>query len=195
MLQGTSETSNDPAPLTEIIELPEENVFDYSGEDDTINISTDKDALNFLVDIRTWSKDGESLYMRALLDTGMDPNVIREEKAIETGYEMERHDGRSFVTAAGTTFTPTRCVKLQWRFHKSNNLRHEKTYTIKFLVVPDDVPFDVVIGRIFIQKAKLFVPNPNQWIEPAMILTPKPQTRGKPHVFPSVHYECLLTHW
>jgi len=188
-LQLTSDTSNDPTPLPGSEEvaaeelsnedLPDEDAFDndfpYETEDHTIKIATGAEVQGNIVNIRTWSKKGEGLHMRALLDTGSSPNIIRHGKAIETGYEMEPYQGLSVIAADGRTFEPVGYVKLQWHFH---NLRHERTYTVKFLIVADTLPFDVIIGWPFIRKIKLFTWNPYAM----MTFTPKSQTPGKPVV-------------
>ena len=92
--------------------------------------------------------------MRARLDSGMEDNAISEEKALETGFEIEPYTGRDIIVGNGDTFRPVGYIDLQFHFQK---VQAAKSWKLRFLVIPNDPPFDVAFGRNFIFKAKLFV--------------------------------------
>lgn len=170
--------ADDLAETDDVPDLPEEEVFDF-GASGNYDIATGEAVEENVLDICTFSKSGDKFYMRAMLDTGAEPNVICESKAKDTGFEIEAYDGESLIVADGRTFRPIGCVKLQWHFH---NRRHEKTYNVKFLVVSDDAPYDVVLGFPFIKGVRLFSWNPR-----ALILTSKARSESKSSRVPSVH--------
>jgi hypothetical protein len=92
--------------------------------------------------------------MRARLDSGMEDNAISEEKALETGFEIEPYTGPDIIVGNGDTFRPVGYIELQFHFQK---VQAAKSWKLRFLVIPNDPPFDVAFGRNFIFKAKLFV--------------------------------------
>jgi hypothetical protein len=96
--------------------------------------------------------------MRARLDSGMEDNAISEEKALETGFEIEPYTGPDIIVGNGDTFRPVGYIELQFHFQK---VQAAKSWKLRFLVIPHDPPFDVAFGRNFIFKAKLFV-RPNE---------------------------------
>lgn len=95
--------------------------------------------------------------MRCLLDTGMRPNVINIEKALRTGLRIEEYSGRCLITANGSKFKPVGCIKTDFYFKRRQTA---KSYTVKFLVVPREAPYDVAFGWPFISKAGLLSHNP-----------------------------------
>jgi len=100
----------------------------------------------------------EKLFMRAILDTGIDDNFISEGKALETGFEIEPYTGPDIIGGNGATLRPVGCIDLQFHFQK---VQAAKSWRLRFLVVSNDPPFNVVLGRNFIFKAKLLV-RPNE---------------------------------
>lgn len=94
--------------------------------------------------------------MRALLDTGMTDNAINDEKATQTGFKREPYVGSNLVSANGQHFRPLGQLSMQFYFQRRKSAR---TWTLKFLIVSNDAPFDVAFGRVFIRHAKLFRMN------------------------------------
>jgi hypothetical protein len=133
-----------------------ENPFDPAIEPATPNSPVDTDKVNeyFIEDISVPHHDHEKLFMRARLDSGMEDNAISEEKALETGFEIEPYTGPDIIVGNGDTFRPVGYIELQFHFQK---VQAAKSWKLRFLVIPNDPPFDVAFGRNFIFKAKLFV--------------------------------------
>ena len=100
----------------------------------------------------------EKLFMRAILDTGMDDNFISEGKALETRFEIEPYTGPDVIVGNGAMLRPVGYIELQFHFQK---VQAAKSWRLRFLVVSNDPPFDVVLGHNFIFKAKLLV-RPNE---------------------------------
>ena len=125
----------------------------------TSPVDSEKVNEYFIEDIDIYHHDHlEKLFMRARLDSGMEDNAISEEKALETGFEIEPYTGRDIIVGNGDTFRPVGYIELQFHFQK---VQAAKTWKLRFLVIPGDPPFDVAFGRNFIFKAKLFV-RPNE---------------------------------
>ena len=95
----------------------------------------------------------DKLFMRARLDCGMEDNAISEEKAKETGFEIQPYSGRELIVGNGLTFLPVGYLDLQFHFQR---LQSARTWKLRFLIFPDP-PFDVALGRVFIYRAKLLV--------------------------------------
>lgn len=101
--------------------------------------------------------ENAKLWMRARLDSGMEDNAIREELALETGFEIEQYTGPDIIVGDGNTFRPTGYIELQFNFQR---VQAARSWKVRFLIFPDP-PFDVAFGRNFIYKAKLFQ-RPNE---------------------------------
>jgi len=159
LVKGTIQLQDDAASEREVDAIidAEENPFDPAVESAAPTSPVDSDKANeyFIEDIDIYHHDHlEKLFMRARLDSGMEDNAISEEKAHETGFEIEPYTGRDIIVGNGDTFRPVGYIELQFHFQK---VQAAKTWKLRFLVIPGDPPFDVAFGRNFIFKAKLFV--------------------------------------
>jgi hypothetical protein len=154
----TSQLQDDAASEREVDAILDarENPFDPAVEPVTPSSPVDADKVNeyFIEDISVPHHDHEKLFMRARLDSGMEDNAISEEKALETGFEIEPYTGPDIIVGNGDTFRPVGYIELQFHFQK---VQAAKSWKLRFLVIPHDPPFDVAFGRNFIFKAKLFV--------------------------------------
>ncbi|TKA79571.1 hypothetical protein B0A49_02998 [Cryomyces minteri] len=139
--------------------LPETDAFKNEPRD-TDNVSIKSNSHESfsepIFDIRAYSRHGEPVDFRALLDTGMTENVIREDRARRTGYDIDPYDGDSLINADGRSFRPIGSVTFQWHFQGQ---RHARTYEVPFLIVPDDAPYDVILGWKFLSVQKIFTIN------------------------------------
>jgi hypothetical protein len=81
-------------------------------------------------------------------------NAVSEEKALETGLEIEPYTGPDIIVGSGDIFGPVGYIELHFRFQR---IQGDKSWRVRFLVVPGDPPFDVAFGRSFIFGAGLFV--------------------------------------
>lgn len=93
----------------------------------------------------------EKLFMRARLDPGMENNVISEGKALETGFDIEPYTGPDMIVGNGDMLRPVGYIELQFHFQR---VQTAKSWKLRLLVIPNDPPFDVALGRDFISKAK-----------------------------------------
>ncbi|KAK5167868.1 hypothetical protein LTR04_007121 [Oleoguttula sp. CCFEE 6159] len=139
--------------------LPETDAFKNQIRD-TDNVSIESNSHESfsepIFDIRAYSRHGEPVDLRALLDTGMTENVIREGRAIRTGYDIDPYDGDSLINADGRSFRPIGSVTFQWHFQGRH---HARTYEVPFLIVSDDAPYDVILGWKFLSVQKIFMIN------------------------------------
>lgn len=96
--------------------------------------------------------------MKALLDTGnMGPNMMASGLAKLTGHPIEDlpNEFSYFpIVGNGERLQPEGIVRVRWYF--SERFSPAKSYDIIFLVVPDSVPFDVVLGFKFLQAERIF---------------------------------------
>jgi hypothetical protein len=107
-----------------------------------------------MVDIVVNCHDDRRLFLRAMLDTGMEGCAISEEKALETGLEIEQYTGSDIIVVNGDTFRPLGYIELQFRFQR---IQGGKSWRVQFMVVPSVQPFGVALGRNLIFKAELLV--------------------------------------
>ena len=113
----------------------------------------------------------DTMFMRALLDTGMKVNALNEEKAHVAGFEWDEYTGVGLITANGTEFHPLGQVSMQFYFKARQSA---KTWTLNFIIVPKNAPFDVAFGRPFIRHARLFKRN-----EEALVLGLEKEKKGR----------------
>jgi len=157
--------------------LPETNTFDFETGSETIEIGKDytaQDEIENVLTIKAFAQSGKELCMRALLDTGAAPNLIRLRKAQRTGFQIREctHD-ISLCCAGGQILKPLGEISFTWYF--ANRFSNARSYDIRFLVVEDSAPYDVVLGFKFLRNARLFT-----WNENALVLIPRGQSEGKP---------------
>jgi hypothetical protein len=146
------------------------NPFEWTSDEDD-NGSEGSDPDSFVENICVPSCTGtQDIFMRALLDTGMKVNAMSESKWKQTGFRREEYSGHKLVTANGATFYPSGQVRIQFYFKRRLTA---KTWELRFLIVPDDAPFDVALGRKFIQHAKLLEKNDEALVMRLEKMTPQ----------------------
>jgi hypothetical protein len=156
-------------PITSPID--NNNPFEWTSDDDD-DSSEDSDPDPFVESIYVPSCAGtRNIFMRALLDTGMKMNAMSASRWKQTGFDREEYLGRRLVTANGNTFRPLGQVRIQFYFKRRQTA---KTWELRFLIVPDEAPFDVALGRKFIQQARLLEKN-----DDALVLEWDKMTAGK----------------
>jgi len=104
--------------------------------------------------------DNQVLSFRALMDTGMDFNMIRQDIVLRNNLVVSEYHGPAVETIdTNRKFRPVGQVELQVGFPQGGRLR---TYYEYFLVPPADVElnFDLAIGNPFINNAKILILNP-----------------------------------
>lgn len=139
-------------PITDVPANP----FTASSEEAEY-FSDPEDIGNCIENIRVPLPTGDgTMWMRALLDTGMKVNALNEEKAIEAGFAWDQYTGADLVTANGNEFRPIGQVSMQFNFIARQSAR---TWRLDFIIVPRIAPFDVAFGRPFIRHARLFKRN------------------------------------
>ena len=102
------------------------------------------------------------LVARGKLDSGCDENWISKE--ILTRGRLEDHveameDRRVYIAFGGAKFEPVGTIDLTWYAINAGKSRKTRFF------VHDQVPFDMVLGRIFIKEESIFMFN-----EPALAL-------------------------
>ena len=100
------------------------------------------------------------LKLTALLDTGMDFNMIRQEIVNRNGVAMSPYHGPPVGQLdSKCKFQPIGQVELQVGFPQGGRLR---TYYRQFLVAPTevDLSFDLAIGSRLVADAKILIFNP-----------------------------------
>ncbi|KAI9726513.1 MAG: hypothetical protein M1828_001335 [Chrysothrix sp. TS-e1954] len=168
---GTTLHENDSSDRTD-------DPFHFDLCDDTISIASglDADAVSRnLLDIAVYSRDQrEQLRMRALIDTGSAPNLMRESLAKRTGYPIEEipQESRALVVANGQEMWVQGFINLTWYF-TNHRFSGARSYTIRFLVCSDEVPYDVILGFNFIRNEQLLKWNDTL----AMVIVPQDQRR------------------
>lgn len=131
-------------PITEV----NDNPFDTQGQTED-----DESSYDFEEDIYIVKNEEGKVFSRAMIDTGMDGNAISIEKAKLTNIPIEPWTGGKLRDADGEPFEPEGLLKAQ--FHFSGKMQSSRTWQVEFMVLRDP-PFDVAIGRQFINSARLF---------------------------------------
>ena len=171
--QGQEGDDLSPDRKEEIQDEEEDDPFAFSLDDNVSIRSPDEDDDDMIqnqLNITVYGRgDEQMLQMRALLDTAAVSNIMREELANKTGHQVEpipsTMSGR-LILADGRPLTPIGIVRLRWYFNE--RFSAARSYEIPFLVCPDEVLFDVILGYRFLRKARLF--KFNEYF--AMVLTP-----------------------
>lgn len=99
--------------------------------------------------------------MKALLDTGMEPNKICRTMAEASQLVIENYSGPQVQTADGRLFMPEGQVVIHFSFPNGGRA---KSYRVDFLVAPENGPFDVALGIHFIHRAQVFIKNPAGYV-------------------------------
>lgn len=134
--------------------------FDFGRSNASLEHLAELPPIENMVDIAAFTRDADTpaLRMKALLDTGnMGPNMMASSLAKLTGHPIEElPNGFSYfpVVGNGQQLEPEGIVRVRWYF--SERFSQAKSYDILFLVVPDSVPFDVVLGFKFLQAEHIF---------------------------------------
>ncbi len=93
--------------------------------------------------------------MLAILDTGCDPNLIREDIVQEAGLPIQIYHGSPLSQAGGSQYNPAGQVTTEIQFCDGT-----RTFKIDFLLAPANANYDILLGGPFISKARLLLRNP-----------------------------------
>ena len=143
----------------------DENPFDTQGQTED-----DESYYDFEEDIYIVKMEEGKIFSRAMIDTGMDGNAISFEKAKLTNLPIEPWTGGKLRDADGEPFEPEGLLKAQ--FHFSGRMQTSRSWQVEFMVLHDP-PFDVAIGRQFINSARLF--KKSDVLLPIVVNKPKDQ--------------------
>lgn len=143
---------------------PESHLFEYASDNETVVIDDDSvdnaEKLENVITIETLTTDRRMVHMRALLDTGSKSNFIRARKARSTRHHIHPYTRKTrFVSGSGESLYPIGELVMTFRRVSPSGTREPRTFQIRFLVVPDSVPFDVILGIGFCQGAQVFKPG------------------------------------
>lgn len=103
-------------------------------------------------DIKIYTASAATLSMPAFLDTCSDTNLIRRDLVMESGHAIEPYDGPEVSGSCGS-FMPEGKVVI--RLHFNSSTKALRTWRVTLLIAPDDVPFDVVLGKPFILRSRI----------------------------------------
>lgn len=159
---GTDSESTyfDASDAETLLQSDQEQFESLIREADQISIGSgysDQQLLQNIVNISVYSRNQGPLEMRALLDTGTELNLMREERAIATGHTVHPLQplARSvLICANGQGMHPLGFVTLTWYFNEQ--FATTRSYDVSFLVVSDASPYDVILGFKFLQRARIF---------------------------------------
>lgn len=113
------------------------------------------DADKYQYDVQVYTVQHTRIRLPALLDTGCDPNLIREDIVREAGLPIDIYPGPPLSQADGTCYLPPGQVTT--RIHFCGGTR---TFNVDFLLAPSSVEYDILIGGDMISRAQLLVRNP-----------------------------------
>ena len=106
--------------------------------------------------------DEPAVKMQALLDTGnMGENMMAARFANMTGHSIDPLPDDYLsppVVGNGESLTALGFICVRWYFYDA--ARSTKSYDVRFLVVPDTVPFDVALGFDFLCEERIYLPSP-----------------------------------
>lgn len=140
--------------------MPKPELFDFSQQDTVLSTQDVEDIGKAIEDVEVYTSSG-FLRMKALLDTGMEPNMICRTMAEASQLVIKKYEGEEAETADGRTFMPEGVVTLHFSFPSG---RAAKTYRVDLLVAPKTAPFDIALGKEFIRRARVFVKNPAGYV-------------------------------
>jgi hypothetical protein len=121
-------------------------------------ISREQSFGEFVMDVFMYEKEsGENLRGCARLDTGMTLNAVSYPMARLLGYPIEEYQGDPCVVADGSFYHPIGQVTIPFKFV---SFRTAQTWRLQFIVFPEGSPFDICLGRRFINLANLLKRNP-----------------------------------
>ncbi|KIW79399.1 hypothetical protein Z517_06011 [Fonsecaea pedrosoi CBS 271.37] len=139
-----AQSENGVHPITGV----DDNPFDPHAQTED-----DESYYDFEEDIYIVKNEEGKIFSRAMIDTGMDGNAISVEKARLTNIPIEPWTGGQLRDADGEPFKPEGLLKAQ--FHFSGKMQTSRSWLVEFMVLHNP-PFDVAIGRQFINSARLF---------------------------------------
>ncbi|KAL8836806.1 MAG: hypothetical protein Q9170_002767 [Blastenia crenularia] len=115
-----------------------------------------------IVELKTENAEGDTIYLKAKMDTGADDNVMSYDIYQLTGLEFTAYEGPeapfSFTTGGGESIDPLGVVELECEA----GIKPEN-FTAAFQVI-EGLPhedFDVLIGKPLMEKAHMLMVNPN----------------------------------
>lgn len=123
-----------------------------------VPISREQSFGEFVMDVFVYEKEsGEKQPACARLDTGMTLNAVSYPIARLLGYPIEEYQGDPCVVADGSNYHPIGQVTIPFKFA---SFKTAKTWRVQFIVFPEGSPFDICLGRRFINLANLLKRNP-----------------------------------
>ena len=114
-----------------------------------------EDDDKYQYDVQVYTSQHTTIRLPALLDTGCDPNLIREDIIREAGLPIYSYSGPPLSQADGTYYLPPGQVTT--RIHFCGGTR---TFNVNFLLAPPNVEYDILVGGDMISRARLLVRNP-----------------------------------
>ena len=97
--------------------------------------------------------EDRKIFSRAMIDTGMERNAIHHEKAQMTGLPLAKWTEGELRDADGEPFTPEGLITATFHFY--GQYQSNRSWKVEFMVLHDP-PFDVALGKKFINSARLF---------------------------------------
>jgi hypothetical protein len=89
------------------------------------------------------------------LDTGADTNAISQTSIELLGHTVKKYDGRDYSGAGSSSITPLGQVDIFFRWNGSATGKLHKEVFLVF----KDIPFDIVLGKSFLEKFSVYVFN------------------------------------
>ena len=136
-------------------------MFDFSQQDTALSTQDVVEGIGEAIEhVEVYTCNGV-LRMKALLDTGMEPNMICRTMAEASQLFIKAYNGLEAQTADGRTFMPEGVVTIHFSFLSG---KAAKSYRVDFLVAPESAPFDIALGKEFIRRAQVFIKNPAGYV-------------------------------
>ena len=117
--------------------------------------NTTNDVDGYKYDIQVWTSLQTMMRLPAVLDTGCDPNMIREDIVHEAGLQIDGYTGPPLSQADGTCYMPPGQVTTRIQFCGGT-----RTFNVNLLLAPPDADYDVLVGGKLISSARLLIRNP-----------------------------------
>ncbi len=163
--EGVCKIKGDQTPtemlMSRVENAPKPELFDFSQQDTALSTQDVVEGIGQATEhIEMYTSSG-IVIRKALLDTGMEPNMICRTIAEESQLSIKEYTGYEAQTADGRTFMPEGVVTLSFSFCDRGTA---KSYRVDFLVAPETAPFDIALGREFIRRAQVFIKNPAGYV-------------------------------
>jgi len=111
---------------------------------------------NFCIGVRT--VNGDSVWLRALLDTGSSVNLVRHSVYLQSFLNAELRESNNKIVLKGVNNSKIVVFgEIQTQIHIDQ--LPNAVFNIALLVVADDTMiYDVIVGREFLDNSKSFFP-------------------------------------